>query len=89
MPTFRSSEFGWDLLRRGPETLISIVILEAAEGEVAYPVWQSITHTHGKPSYGARKSLSQPSEEKGQTRSLTCTGTDTQMLGTFMAKTSG
>lgn len=45
MPTFRSSEFGWDLLRRGPETLISIVSLEAAEGEVAYPAWQSITHT--------------------------------------------
>lgn len=45
MPTFRSSEFGWDLLRRRPETLISIVSLEAAEGEVAYPAWQSITHT--------------------------------------------
>lgn len=45
MPTFRSSEFGWDLLRRRPEMLISIVILEAAEGEVAYPAWQSTTHT--------------------------------------------
>lgn len=29
--------------------LISIVSLEAAEGEVAYPAWQSTTHTGNLP----------------------------------------
>lgn len=73
---------------RGPETLISIVSLEAVEGEVAYPAWQIITDIQNLPAEAACPPF-QPPHEKGQFPSITCTGTDTQMLGAFMAKTSG
>lgn len=71
-----------------PETLISIVSLEAVEGEVAYPAWQIIRDKQNLPAEAACPS-SQPPHEKGQFQPITCTGTDTQMLGIFMAKTSG
>jgi hypothetical protein len=71
---------------RRPETLISVVSLEAVEGEVAYPAWQIITDKLNLSAEASCPFLFQPPHEKGQIQPITCTRADTQMLGAFMAK---